>query len=182
MKNALIVHGTGGSSRSNWFPWLKAELEERGWRVWVPDLPQADRPDVELYNQFILGTDWHFDKESVLIGHSSGAVAILGLLPRLRVRVDTCILVGAFKDDLGWANLGGLFRNPLDFASSRGHARRFVLVHSDNDPYCPLEHAEYLAERLGGKLIVKKGEGHFNMEAGPQYRKFPLLLEILEAR
>lgn len=57
-----------------------------------------------------------------------------------------------------------------------------MFIHSDNDPYCPLEHAEYLAKSAGGKLIIKKGQGHFNLEKGKQHRQFPLLLELLEPK
>jgi len=44
-----------------------------------------------------------------------------------------------------------------------------------------LSHAQYLKEKLDAELIVKKGQGHFNLEVGPQYKQFPELLEkILE--
>lgn len=185
MKNALILHGTGNDSSGNWFPWLKKKLEERGWEVWVPDLPQAEEPNIKRYNKHILSNrDWKFNKDSVLIGHSSGAVAILGLLQELPEdkKVDTCILVGSFKDPLGWDSLEGLFIEPFDFNKIKNQARRFVFVHSDTDPYCPLEHAEYLSKQLGGELIVKKGQGHFNLEQGEKYKQFPLILEIIRQK
>jgi len=100
-------------------------LEKCQWKVWLPDLPKADEPNVERYNKFLFkNDDWQFNSDSILIGHSSGAVAIFGLLQVLpdEVQVDTCYLVGAFKDDLGWDPLKSL-----------------------NDPYCPLDHAKYLA-------------------------------------
>ncbi len=184
-KNALILHGTEGSSQGNWFPWLKKELEQRGWSVWVPDLPQADRPNVKRYNAFILGNkEWQLNEKSVIIGHSSGAVAILGLLQNVPedVIVDTCILVGSFidtKNTTGEDTFEGLFEEPFDFEKIKKHARRFIFVHSDDDPYCPLDHAVYLSEKVGGKLIVKEGQGHFNLEKGPEYKQFPLILEIL---
>jgi len=183
MKSVLILHGLGNNSQGNWFPWLKKELESKGWKVWVPDLPQSDKPNVKRYNEFIFSNkDWELNDKSVLIGHSAGAVAILGLLQELKnnQQVDTCVLVGSFKDNLGWNVLDGLFEKPFDFEKIKKHAKRFVFVHSDNDPHCPLEHAKYLAEKLGGKLIVKKGQGHFNLKEGSEYKKFPLMLEILE--
>lgn len=145
----------------------------------MPDLPDSDRPNIKKYNMFILGSDWEFNGETVIIGHSSGAVAILGLLPELPVRVDTCILVSAFRNNLGWKELDGLFEQPFNFEEIKNKSKRFILIYSDNDPYCPLEHAEYLSQKLGAKLIVQKGQGHFNMEQGEQYREFPLILEIV---
>ncbi len=183
MKNALILHGTGNNSQGNWFPWLKQELEKRGYLVWVPDLPQADKPNIKRYNRFIFANkDWSFNEDSVLIGHSSGAVAILGLLQHLPedIVVNTCILVSSFKDNLGSLDFQGLFEEPFDFEKIKKHSKRFLFIHSDNDPYCPLEHAQFLTEKLAGKLIIKKGQGHFNLQKGPEYKQFPFLLEILE--
>jgi predicted alpha/beta hydrolase family esterase len=182
MKNALILHGTGNNSKGNWFPWLKRELEKKSWKVWVPDLPQADKPNMKRYNKFLLKeNNWGFNKKSVLIGHSSGAVAILGLLQALpdNIEVDTCILVGSFKNDLNYPALKNFFV-PLDFDRIRKKSRKFIFLHSGDDPYCPLEHAEFLAEKVGGKLIVKKGQGHFNLEKGSKFKKLPIILEMLE--
>ena len=89
VKNALILHGTDADHTHNWFPWLQKELETLGYELWVPNLPSADHPNIKRYNQFLLnyrgpsGTspiNWKFDEESIIIGHSSGAVEILGLL------------------------------------------------------------------------------------------------------
>ena len=146
----------------------------------MPNLPGSDKPNIKKYNEFILNSGWEFNEETVIIGHSSGAVAILGLLPKLPARVDTCILVSAFKNNLRWKELDGLFEKPFNFEDIRNKSKQFILIHSDNDPYCPLEHAEYLTRKLGAKLVVKKGQGHFNLEQGEQYKKFPLILEMVE--
>ena len=182
MKKALILHGTSSNSNSNWFPWLKAGLENAGWKVWVPDLPNSDEPNVERYNKHIFeNNDWSFDDETVLIGHSSGAVEVLGLLQELdeNMVVKQSILIGSFKDDLGWPNLGGLFVKPFDFAKIKQRSKSFVFIHSDNDPYCPLDHAEYLCKELSGELKVLPGQKHFSEETDPRYTTFPLLKDIL---
>ncbi|MFZ5377011.1 MAG: RBBP9/YdeN family alpha/beta hydrolase [Patescibacteria group bacterium] len=184
MKNSLILHGTNGDHNENWFPWLHKQLEEKGYKVWTPDLPEADTPNIQRYNKFLLEeNDWTFDQDSILIGHSSGAVAIIGLLQALPpgTKVDTCYLVGAFKNDLGWEALADLFKEPFDFELVKSKAKRFVFIHSNNDPYCPLDHADYLAEQLNGDLIVKEGQKHFSVGTfGEEYRKFPFLLELIE--
>lgn len=184
MKNALILHGTNGTSQHNWFPWLKEELETRDWKVWVPDLPRADVPNLKRYNKFLLeNKDWDFNNESYLIGHSSGAMAIMGLLQALpkETVVDTCILVGAFKNSLGEKYLEEIFEEPFNFEYIKQKAKRIIFIHSDNDPYCPLEHAEYLVEKLDAMLIIKDGQKHFSTGTyGEKYKEFPFLLELIE--
>lgn len=186
MKNALVLHGTDSNSKENWFEWLKIELEKKDWLVWSPDLPQSDKPNIERYNQFILNNkDWKFGKDSIIIGHSSGAVAILGLLQNLPdgIQVDSCYLVSAFKNDLDWDALNELFVTEFDFEKIKNKAKHFVFIHSDNDPYCPLEHAEFLSKNLGGELIVKKGQKHFSVSTmGKIYEKFPFLFKEIIMR
>jgi predicted alpha/beta hydrolase family esterase len=164
MKNALILHGTDANSSANWFPWLKKELEKLDYQVWVPTLPYAHKPNIQRYAEFLLANrDFEFTEETIIIGHSSGAVAILGLLEALpeNTVVNKCYLVGSFMNDLGWDSLKELFVEPFDFEK---RAQTFTFIHSDNDPYCPLAHAKYLATQLNGKLIIKPGEGHFSGE------------------
>jgi predicted alpha/beta hydrolase family esterase len=182
MKRALLLHGTSGNSQSNWLPWLKTELEAAGWEVWTPDLPDADEPNTVRYTQALLkNREWIYDKETVIVGHSSGALAALGLLQVLapETQVGQCVLIGAFKNDLGWPNLSGLFEKPFDFPAIKSHCDNFLLLHSDDDPYCPLDHAEYLRDQLGGTLRLEKGQKHFSAETDPKYVGFPLLRDIL---
>ena len=58
-------------------------------------------------------------------------------------------------------------------------AKSFLFIHSDNDPYCPLEHAEYLSNELNGELKVMPGQKHFSEETDHKYSTFPLLKDIL---
>lgn len=183
MKNALILHGTNNDSSGNWFPWLKMKLESAGYKVWVPDLPRADQPNIQRYNAHIFANkDFVFNEETILIGHSSGSMAILGLLQELPegVKVKAAYLVGTFKNDLGMDDLKDIFLEPFDFKKIQQKSRLFYFIHSDNDPYCPLDHAEYLHDQVGGELIVLPGQKHFSIGTyGEKYREFEYLFDLI---
>lgn len=182
MKNTLILHGTGNNHTGNWFPWLQKELEKKGYKVWTPDLPNSNKPNINKYNQYIF-SQWKFDKDSIIVGHSSGAVAILGILANLqsKIVINKAILVAGFTDNLGMKEFDGLFLSAFDWGKIKNKARKFVIFHSDNDPYIPLSYGKKLSDFLNAKLILMREQGHFNLEKGPEYKKFPVLLkQILE--
>ncbi|MBW3568704.1 alpha/beta hydrolase [Candidatus Parcubacteria bacterium] len=183
----LILHGTSSSSQGNWFPWLGSELKKSGHEVWIPDLPDAHRPNIQKYNNLLLNQGWDFN-DSVIIGHSSGAVAILGLLQALPegAKINTAILVGAFTERLvespSWEMLKELFEEPFDFKAIKKKSKQFIFVHSGDDPYCPIEQARYLAENLQGEFIELQGMGHFKLRLDARFDKFPELLEIINKK
>ena len=186
MKSALILHGTNATTNDNWFPWLKEKLEAKGYQIWLPQLPGADKPNIARYNQFLLANkDFKFNEDTTIIGHSSGAVAALGLLQALPVgtKVGNCYLVSAFTHDLGWESLVDLFDPPLDYAKIKNKAKKLIFIHGDEDPYCPLAETKALAADLEGEMKVVPGAKHFSISTdGPTYQKFPFLLELLEKK
>lgn len=188
MKNALILHGAGNDSTGNWFPWLKEELEKRGYKVWVPDLPNADRPIQKDWLETIFSNKkWQFDEDSVMIGHSSGATLILRILEKLpeSVKIYKAILVAA-PTDKGlnpeyFAYKEDVTKEPFNWQKIKNSCDKFYLVYSDNDPYdCGKRHGKVIQEKIGGQLIIKSGEGHFNLEKSSDYKQFPLLLELID--
>jgi uncharacterized protein len=187
MKNALILHGAGNNSQGNWFPWLKSELEKKGYTVWSPDLPNSETPDKASWLRVIFSNqDWVFNSQSVLVGHSAGSDLILRILEQLPegVKINKAVLVA------GPANLGtkpeyfaykDLVRDPFNWEKIKSSAANFYFIHSDNDPYqCGIDQGKIFHEHLGGELILRPGQGHFNLEQGEHYRQFPLLIDLIE--
>jgi len=47
MKRVIIVHGWYGYPHEGWFPWLKKVLEDKGYSVEVPEMPDTDHPKID---------------------------------------------------------------------------------------------------------------------------------------
>lgn len=185
MKNVIILHGTDGSPEQNWFPWLKKKLEARNYKVWVPLLPGNHTPNRRVYNDFLLSSDWEF-KDSIVIGHSSGAVSVLNLLMDERCpQVEMAIMVSAWKSGVPLRyekdnqQFVDLFPpEGFNFEIIKQKADKIAFLHSDNDPYCPLGQAKYLAEQLNAPLNIVHNGDHL----GSKFKELPQLWDILEPR
>ncbi|MES2930733.1 MAG: alpha/beta fold hydrolase [Patescibacteria group bacterium] len=168
--NAYIFHGTEGNPQENWFPWLAAELEKRGVETTVPQLSNPDYPDLNTWladvSSFKTGPD------TILIGHSLGAVLILRMLERGH-HAKRVYLCAPFLHDLGWKVLeeSFFFSDDFDWDTIKKHCPRFEILASANDPHVPLEDVDKVARGLGVEMQTIDIEKHFNA------KEFPYLLE-----
>lgn len=162
MPKAVILHGTDCSPNSNWLPWAKWQLENRGYEVWVPELPGNHTPNRFVYDEFLRESSWDFT-DNVIIGHSSGATTVLNLLSAdWFPKIEKAILVGMFvnEDKLrankpGWYEDGQfdqLFPEEFAMATIQQKAHELVFIHGTDDPYCAYEDARALCDQLGGTL------------------------------
>lgn len=181
MKNVVILHGTLGSPAGNWFAWLKSELQGRGMQVWLPQLPHAQQPSLREWADFVPAQcPFALDKDTLIVGHSSGAILALILAQESAQPIGGVVAVSAFHDNaLGWEPNDKLFDVPFDWAAIRQNASKLLLVNSDTDPYVPITQAQYIAGHCQAELQIIPGQGHFNLEQSPAYKQFPKLLELM---
>jgi len=180
---AIILHGTKGSPDGNWFRWLKEELETRDIPTSVPLLPTPHNQSLEnWFNAFDAQIDG-FGENSILVGHSAGAIFALRLLERSRKPIGQLVLVAPFVSDIGIAEYDALNKtftaSPVDWGCVKQNAKRIDVYFGDSDPYVPRPLAEEVASSLGVQPHVIIGGGHLNAEAG--YLQFPALLAEIEA-
>jgi predicted alpha/beta hydrolase family esterase len=182
LKTALILHGTLGSPKGNWFAWLKAQLEAKGLQVWLPQLPHAEQPSLHEWSDFVhANCPFAINEETLIVGHSSGAILSLILAQQNDTPIGGVVAVSAFHDNsLQWEPNNHLFDVAFDWPAIQKNAHKLLFIHSDNDPYVPLGQAKYAADNCKAEIVVIPGQGHFNLEQSANYRTFPKLMEILE--
>ena len=180
MKRAVVLHGTDGSPEGNWLPWLKSKLEAEGYEVWAPLLPENHTPNRETYGDCLFGSDWDFT-DNLIVGHSSGAVEVLNLLMDPRCpHVHMVVMVGAWQGGVPQGMDAEPFKNlfppeGFDFARIKANADKLAFLHGDDDPYCPLEQAQYLAKEFDAAITVVPGGQHLSAA----FRELPQLWEII---
>jgi len=180
MARAFIFHGTAGYPEENWFPWLKAELEQRGCETIVPQFPTPENQSLEKW--FAVADEYRRETEGapILIGHSLGGAFLLRLLERgTRAKaaflIGTPIGVGVVKNQRTDDDFTGKL---FDWKKIRESCPLFFVIQSDNDPYVPIENGRELAKNLGVEMIFIPNCGHFNKAAG--FVKFEFLLKKIE--
>ena len=170
-KRVFIVHGWGGYPEEGWFPWLKRELEQRGFTVHVPQLPDTKTPRIYNWVPALARAVGIADSETYFVGHSMGCQTIARYLETLPdgVTVGGAVFVGGFfKRLMGYENdpavqatdrhwLGA----PIDFKKIKSHLPHSVALFSDDDPYVPLDNQDDFRDKLGSKIVIVHGKGHF---------------------
>lgn len=169
LKRAVIVHCWGGYPNYCWYPSVKKELEEKGFEVLIPEMPDTDMPKFEKWLPKLQEVASNPDEELYLVGHSLGCITILRYLEKLPedVKIGGVVFVAGFTDDLSDIDsiedeIKSFFEIPIRWDVIKTKAKKFVAMHSDNDPYVSLKYADIFKEKLDTRIIIKHKMGHFS--------------------
>jgi len=123
------------------------------------------------------------NEDSILIGHSLGPGFIFNILENIDFKIKYAFLVSPFiglinNEYFDNMNKTFIINKTFDFDKIKKNCNKFYIYHGDNDPYVPLEKAQYLVEKLGAEFKMIKGGGHLNAEF--EYTEFELLFEDIK--
>lgn len=184
MKRIFLIHGWGGSPEKGWIPWLKRELEVKGFEVFALAMPDAEHPKMDAWLKQLRAAVGTLNKDCYFVGHSLGCITILRYLEGLKEdqQAGGVVLVAGFTDmditvgeDEDVQELKSFFQTDVDFEEIKEHCKKFFAIHSDNDRYVDLRYANIFKEKLGAKIVIEQGKGHFSGEEGAQ--ELPSALE-----
>lgn len=178
-KHYIIIHGSFGSPKCNWFPWLKNELEEKGNIVDVPQmLTGVEVQDFDSWSMILKKLD--IDENTIIIAHSIACVFICKYLIVNEIKVKKLIFVSGFNDYLGinldidTVNVPMYIDNYYDV---KKYCNNIICYYSDNDPYVEYKVEKEFADNVATKQYVIHNGGHLNEESG--YLQFKEILKSL---
>ena len=180
-KKLIIVHGFEGSPENGWLPWLKGEVERKGWEAHAPPLPNTNDPKVHEWLPALIQATGEVDENTYMVGHSLGCITILRFLETLKDEesIGGAVLVAGFDNPLGNKRIDDFFQAPVNWEKAKRVCKKFVVIHSEDDPYVPADNGVRLKNNLGAKKILVSGYRHFSGDEG--VTSLPLVLrELLE--
>jgi len=166
------LHCKGGSTHGDFIPWLKKELESRGFEVQAPNLPHTDEPDDVEQTEFVK-KHCTFDEQTVVIGHSFGGIVALRLLEQ-GIKVNRAVLVSApfsgnFKDKKGRPTVIAALKKGFDVETIKKNSLGFSFLYDLNDYVVPISDGEEYAKHIGfGMFKVKAQKPHFHNPEEPE--------------
>lgn len=177
----ILIHGNnggkdnGGAATDYWFPYAQQEFQRLGFTVIAKDFPDPKVAHRDIWSSFI-ERQCGADERTILIGHSSGAIAAMRYAEKHRLFGS--VLVGAYYTDTGDPNEreSGYFDDPWDWESIRKNQQWIIQFASIDDPFFPIEEPRLVSERLHSEYYELKGRGHFFDV------KFPELIEVVRGK
>lgn len=176
-KKALVLHCWYGNPNENWYPWIKEKLKEKGYQVFVPELPtmSSELPDMQLQIDRVKDLV-DFDKKTLIIGHSLGSLLALRLAEKQKV--GKMILVSGWDFNDLTPEHEKFWQKTIDHQKIKENSEEIICITSDNDPYFTPFQIKEMSKRLNGEFVLVEGAGHFT-EKDFGVTKIPQLLEYL---
>jgi len=191
-QKVLMIHGFEGSAELNFFPYIKNELEARGFEVFAPTMTTSHHPDVEKWMEELMPYMDQLGADDVVLGHSIGSKAALHLVERAGKKIKNLFLVAsrvaaigerdwaAFKKEWGGnpdvEALRKFWEVPMNLQRVNELAENVQLVWSDDDEWTP--HVEHDVLPSGWFINRLHGHGHFDAEVIPELRDIILTAKI----
>ena len=183
-KQVYIIHGWSGSPKNFWLDWLGKELDKRGIKAVLPKMPDTDMPIIKSWVEHLASIVGRPGEDVYFVGHSIGCQTIFRYLETINSKVGGVICVA------GWFNLPNLeteeekniakkwLETPIDFEKIKSKVKnQIVAIFSDDDPDVPLSDSEEFKNKLGSKIIVEHGRGHFSDDSNT--KELPVVLDEL---
>jgi leucyl-tRNA synthetase len=166
----VILHGfKSAPDRPRWL-WVKQKLEDMGHEVILPLLPNPENPSEEEWVSTALNCT-KFDENTVLVGHSLGAVAALKVLEKIQTPIGRLVTVGGFCSPK-FLDESRPFEHSwqwnFDGEKIRSNIRSITVLHDPRDHAVGEDRARELGALLNTPITLgTSNEPHFTGDTEP---------------
>lgn len=164
----ILVHGNGGASIEDiWFPEVKTQLEDKGLEVVAQTMPDNMVGRSIKWLPFLHNV-LRADENSIIVGHSTGAIAAMRYAEANRIFGS--VIIGAYHTDLGMRSeaMSGYFEEPWDWESIKANQNWVVQFASTDDPFIPIEEPRFVRDQLSSEYHEATDRGHFMIPSFPE--------------
>ncbi|MFC2143380.1 RBBP9/YdeN family alpha/beta hydrolase [Candidatus Aenigmatarchaeota archaeon] len=161
---AIIIPGNDNTWISNnWYLSVKKELEKLDMNVIAKDMPDPELARKDIWLPFI-EKELQGDEKSILIGHSSGVVAVLRYLETHKA--EGAVIVGAYYTHLNdkKEKASGYFDGEWQWDKIKQNCKWIIQFASTDDPYIPIEEARHVRDMLNTEYHEFTDQGHFGAD------------------
>jgi len=175
-KCALILHAWHNTPDNHWYPWLKMELENKGYTVHLPVIPtmDTDKPDFPTQRAFI-EKNIPLSRDFVILGHSLGTLLAMRLAEKHQF--SAMFLISGWDFDDLTAEHQSFWPNKLDHDTIKKNVNNIYVLSTNNDPYMTDFSMKEMAKRFEAEYVFVKDAGHFTKDSGRT--KIPELLQYI---
>lgn len=197
----VVFHGSFGSPKENWFPFLSDRLTSIDETVFTPQMPVENYDEFEKLGEKAIAKNQNLDNwlkefEKLLpklkgqklcfVGHSIGCVFILHVVNKFNLQLDSAIFVAPFLDELNSELVpfnivnNSFYYDKFDFEKLKKLIPLSYAVYSENDPYVDIKQSLKFADKMNSQKIPHVCGKHLSevySENG-----FPLVEALCESR
>ncbi len=152
--NFVLLHGYDGSPSANFFPWLKKELESKGYNVFVPALPNSENPKVAEQVDYVL-KHAKFDENTILLGFSLGGVVAMKVLERLKKPIRKTVFLVSFTKNtfINEPFESHTFDWKFNAKKIKANTDTIEILRDTTDDTVPQYQAENVKQLIGGTIF-----------------------------
>ena len=178
----LIIPGNGNADINTdcWYSWARDEFQKLGFPVRAENMPDPEIAHMDIWLPHIKN-ELQADENTIIIGHSLGAVAAMRYLEHNKLL--GAVLIGACYTDLGLESEkeAGYYTDPWQWESIKANTKWLIQFASTDDPYVMIDEARYIHKQTNSEYYEFTDRGHFGDELKPT-REFPELVEAVRKK
>ena len=174
----ILIHGNDTLHWAYaWMPWVKQELEKAGLIVFAEMFPDSIIAREKYWIPF-LKEHLKADKHTILIGHSSGAVAAMRFAEHHQLFGS--VLISPSYTDLGieLEKQSGYFDRPWQWDAIKKNQQWIVQFGSTDDPVIPLSEFRHIHTMLNTEYYEFDDRNHFL----DKQKTFPEVVDVVRKK